>query len=497
MEETQGSSPARRQDAVTSDAREPLQAAGEPGSAVDLLTVLGALRRRWHVIVTLVLIGAGLGVANSATTVPTYTASSTVLFSLDRGQTVNELVQGATYAQSLVKSYTVIARSPLVLDPVIGQLDLPVDADGLARSISVEAPLDTLLMEITVTATDPGKASDIANAVARQLETAVVQLSPGQEAALMVTTIAPASPAASPSAPNKKLDLAVGLVVGLAAGTAAVLVLELLLATTSDRASVARATSAPVLAQIPTRRRRSGPVGAPGDVGRIEAYRTLRTNLEFLHRPGESQVLLITSPSPGDGKTTTAIALADVLASAGERVLLVDGDMRRPSMADKLGLEGAAGLSSILSERAGLDDVVQPWGLHGLQVVTAGTCPPNPSELLASATMSRFLKESRERFTTVVIDSAPALPVTDAALLSSRVDATLVVVNARRTPVRHLAEVALRFRIAGAHLGGVVVNRSAQRTSSYYGQRRSGRLAWAVPQITVPRLRSRPVRADR
>ena len=141
-----------------------------------------------------------------------------------------------------------------------------------------------------------------------------------------------------------------------------------------------------------------------------EAVRRLRTNLQFVGAASESKSLVITSSVPGEGKTTTSINLAVALADAGNRVVLVDADLRRPSVAEYMGLEGAAGLTTVLIGRAGVADVIQPWRSSGLDVLPSGQVPPNPSELLGSSAMRVLLEQLSESYDVVLLDSPPLLP---------------------------------------------------------------------------------------
>ena len=455
---------------------------------VDTASVVAALRRRWPVVVVLTLLGLGLGLAHATLTPARYEASATVFFSLQRGQSVNELVQGSTYTQDLVQSYASVATMPVVLDPVIAELGLDTTAQDLARDVSARAPLGTVLLEITAERPDPDDAARVADAVARQLDPAAARLSSGAEGsgAITVTVTKPASPPASPSWPRRWLDLAVGLLVGLAAGVAAAVVLALASDRVDGRAALARVSEVPLVGSVPgepgRRRRGRQPAATSAPGARAEAYRTLRTNLEFLRVgaggaavPGDAgacQVVVVSSALAGEGKTTTAVNLAAALAETGQRAVLVDADLRRPGVAPALGLEGGVGLTTVLAGRARLDDVVQVWGASGLRVLAAGEVPPNPSEMLASPMMARVLAALRADHDVVVLDAAPTLPVTDAALLGARTDGVLLVVDARRGRARRLAETLERLRTAGSPVLGVVLNRTSRsREEGYYGQR--------------------------
>src|SRR5690606_18138443 len=151
---------------------------------------------------------------------------------------------------------------------------------------------------------------------------------------------------------------------------------------------------------------------------------------QFVEVDDNRRHVLVTSSLPGEGKSTTAINLAITLADAGTRVVLVDGDLRRPSVSRYLGLEGSVGLTTALIGRVPLEAAVQPWGDTNLFVLPSGEVPPNPSELLGSAQMERLVAKLDEMYDVVVIDSAPLLPVTDSAVLARLTGGTILVIRA-------------------------------------------------------------------
>jgi capsular exopolysaccharide synthesis family protein len=205
------------------------------------------------------------------------------------------------------------------------------------------------------------------------------------------------------------------------------------------------------------------PLGAPA-----EAIRRLRTNLQFVGAGTQSKSLVVTSSVPGEGKSTTAINLAVSLADAGSRVILVDADLRRPSVADYLGVEGRAGLTTVLIGRADLEDVIQPWRDSGLHILPSGQVPPNPSELLGSTVMVDLLAKLEADYDVVLLDTPPLLPVTDATILTKLVGGAVVVVGADRIHKAQLAEALETLEIAGAQLHGLVLNKIARRDANPY-----------------------------
>jgi capsular exopolysaccharide synthesis family protein len=200
-----------------------------------------------------------------------------------------------------------------------------------------------------------------------------------------------------------------------------------------------------------------------------EAYRVMRTNLQFASLDKPIRSLLITSPNPGEGKSTTLANLGIVLAQSGKRVVLVDTDLRRPVQHKAFGLPNKQGLTDVLLlDELALDGHLQPTAVPGLRVLTTGPLPPNPSELLGSARMGQLIKALEQEADVVLFDTPPALPVTDAAVLATQTDAVLMVMDAGQTR-RGLAGVAVEnLKQVGANLVGVALNRLMPGRGGYY-----------------------------
>jgi capsular exopolysaccharide synthesis family protein len=191
---------------------------------------------------------------------------------------------------------------------------------------------------------------------------------------------------------------------------------------------------------------------------RAESYRQIRTNLQFMDLENPVQVLVVASSLAGEGKSTTATNLAMITAETGRRVLLIEADMRRPRVSDYLGLERAIGLSNVLVGQVAVTDVMQPWGTDGLMVLPCGSIPPNPSELLGSHQMVDLIDELRGMFDLIVIDTPPLLPVTDAAVASTRADGVIVVVRYGKTSRNHLNTTLQSLDAVDARILGCVLS---------------------------------------
>ena len=189
-----------------------------------------------------------------------------------------------------------------------------------------------------------------------------------------------------------------------------------------------------------------------------ESYRTIRTSLLLSQAEKPPRVILLTSPSPGEGKTVTSLNLAIALAEDGYSVVLVDGDMRKGCCHDRLGLRGNNGLSNVLSGGLSLREAIQQTTIERLVFLSRGIPPPNPTELLGSRKMKEVLTELRQRYDFIIIDSPPVIAISDASILSVIAEGVLLVLNAKITSIPYAQKAVERLDIVRAHLLGVILN---------------------------------------
>lgn len=427
---------------------------------------LALLRKHWLMIAALGVLGFVGGYAYSQTIPPSFRATASLFVSEQAGTTVGESLQGSTYAQNRIESYAQLATKAYVLDPVIRELELDTTARSLANSVSATSPINSLILDISAVSGNPEKSADIANTVSTELARAVERIEGAGSADdttphIGMTVISPATPPSYAFSPNTKLNAATGLVVGVVIGIVLALARTILDTRVRTQKDIRRVSDVAVLSTVRYDRKstheaavmRSQPFG-----DQAEAYRRLRTNLRYLNLRGPNRSIVVTSSLPTEGKTTTSINLAWAMAEGGARVLLVDADLRRPSVARHLGIEGTVGLTTVLIGEATVADVVQRWG-DMLDVLPSGQVPPNPSELLDSTTMVELLAELASSYDVVILDSAPLLPVTDAAVLSRLTDGALVVVGSKRVHRHQLADGLATLSTAGGRVLGLVFNR--------------------------------------
>lgn len=436
---------------------------------LTLADYIRVLRRNWLVIALAAVLGVGAGGAVSLLTTPKYEASTQLYVSVRtaaEGGALSDLTQGGTYARQAVLSYVDVIMSASVLDEVIADLKLTMTAPELREMVAASSPKDSVILNIDVTGPDRQQVADIANSVGENFTTVVTTVLEKPRTAtaspVQISTIEKARVPEDPISPNVPLNLGVGLVLGLVLGAGVAVLRSVLDARLRSLRDVHALTELPVLGAIPddpkadTRRL---VVHENPNAPRSEAFRSLRTNLQFVNVDGAPRSYVITSASPGEGKTTVATNLAISLAQAGSTVLLIDADMRKPMVAGVMGVDGEVGLSNLLVGMVKLEDVVQRWQDGALFVLPAGRIPPNPSELLGSLEMEKLLEAVVTRFDYVIIDSPPVLAVTDAAILSRLAGGTILVAGVgvvRRDAIQGALEA---FTGIARRVSGLVVTR--------------------------------------
>ncbi|MAP64008.1 MAG: chromosome partitioning protein [Microbacterium sp.] len=441
---------------------------------MELTDYIRILRKNWLIIVIATLVGVGSAAAYSLTRVPQYEASSTVFVSTQAGSTVSELQQGSNFTQSRMTTYAELVTKPIVTNPVIAELGLGVTSDALSTKVSASNPLNTQLVTITVTDPDPVQAANVANALGASLSSAVeaIENTTGAETSpVRLTRVEDAIPPLSPSSPNVPLNLALGALVGLAIGVGVAVLRSVVDTRIRTPRDVELVTDTPLIGAIafdPKAKERPLIVHADPLSPRAESFRTMRTNLQFLDMEGRSS-FVVTSSVPSEGKSTTTINLAIALADAGKRVALLDTDLRKPKVAEYLGIEGGAGLTDVLIGRARVGDVMLPWGHRSLYVLPAGKIPPNPSELLGSKQMETLLSVLERDFDVVLCDAPPLLPVTDGAILAKSTSGAIVIIAAGRTNRHQLTGAIDALGTVGAKIAGVALTMVPTRgPDSYY-----------------------------
>jgi capsular exopolysaccharide synthesis family protein len=443
------------------------------------------VRTRWLTVVVTTLLAILGATAVSLLTTPLYQAGTRLFVSTTAGASAAELYQSNRLSQERVLSYVELLKGETLAQRTIDKLDLDMTANALRANVQATAKLDTVLIAVKVTDPSPVRSRDIANALSDEFVVMVRELEtpgPGARPDARVVVEQRASIPETPVVPKKFRNLALGLVFGLTLGLAVAVLRDLLDNTVKDRETLEDITGVGIVGAIPLdKERRTQPaIAFDRDNSAIsEAFRKLRTNLQFLAVDNPPRVIVLLSSAPSEGKTTTAINIALALAEAGKSVVLVDGDMRRPSLDKYLDLVGSVGFSTVLSGGAPLSEVLQETKFPGLTVLAAGPTPPNPSELLGSQAARKLLDDLRSQFDYVIVDSAPLLAVTDGAILATVADGALIMAKYGETKREQLAHAVGTLRDVGATLLGAVLTLVPMRGTgaysysysySYYGE---------------------------
>lgn len=442
---------------------------------MELKDVLQALRAGWWLLLAGLLVGvAAAGVVTWQTT-PLYASSTQLFVSTTGTDDTSTAYQGNLFSQQRVTSYVQLLTGDQLAGRVIEQLGLEESPAELTESISATTIPDTVLLDVNVMRPSATEARNIAAALGQQFTALVTELETPEGATsstVKVTVTEAPEAAAAPSSPQPLRNMALGALVGLLVGAGGAVVRERMDNTVKTSEDVAELTGAGLVGALledPNLHDQHVVTDDDGYSETAEAYRQIRTNLQFLHVDDPARTIVITSSLPGEGKTTIAVNLAVVLAQSGAKVALVEADLRRPRVTRYLGMISGAGVSNVLAGTATYDELIQPYGNGNLSVLAAGPMPPNPSEMLGSQQMRALLAEARRHNDYVLIDAPPLLPVTDGAVLSVAADGAILVARHGVTTQAQLRQAATNLHRIDAKLLGVVLNRIPPKAAEGYG----------------------------
>lgn len=428
----------------------------EADDGITLMDLLKIIRKHLvTAIIAFVVVVAGVSAYTflapakytaTAQTMATYNASQ-------NGVDINQQSAGGSYISNQITSYPTLATTSKVLKPVIDDLGLDETVTDLAGQVTVTNPTDTAFVNIAVVDGDPKQAADIANSVAESLKNVIESdLYSGDKSPVKLSIVQKAQVPTSKSSPKTALYLAVGVVLGIV------------------RAS--SLGSVPMDASLDDKR----PVLVSRPNGAIaEEFRRIHTNIDFLQTDrteGVGQLLVITSAQPSEGKTTMDINIAVALAENGAKVLLIDADLRHPSVAHHLGIEGAAGLAHVLSGQMGPKDVVQSYWKPNLHILPGGKRPANAGVLLNSKTMKLMVEQALTQYDYVIIDTAPLTVSNDGAVFGRWAKGLLLVVSRNVCEKKSLQEAVDTLATAQVPVLGFIFNRADPKKvnshSNYY-----------------------------
>lgn len=459
--------------------------------------ILEALKK--HLIVELVVLVAvlagGFVYVNQQT--PMYTASAQMFASFNRNPVTSgtesdssytpgyaEVQSESNYVTSQLGTLSTLVTTPAVLQPVIDDLGLNMSVEALGASISISTS-STYFVNIAVSNADAKQAASIANEVGQSLKEQLSSDSYSSERTyvlsyLNLSVVKPAQVPGSPSSPNVRSFMFKAALVGLVAAVCVGLAVEALDKRLRQLGDLQRITQVPTLGIVHKDAAFQGnaPVVIAAPAGRAaESVRRLALNLAFIapDQTSQSNVVVITSSGTNEGKTTISVNLAAALAEKGEKVLLVDTDLRKPSVAGMLGINGKIGLSHLLAGQVGTKEAIQQYWKANFHVLPAGEQTTNPSILINSQAMQEFLSQVAAVYDHVIIDTTPMRVANDAAVFAKGGARLLLVASQGVTLKKQLRESVQEFDMIDVPVVGTVFNQEQSKKGKdgyyyYYGE---------------------------
>lgn len=470
---------------------------------IDLQRVFSAVvQKSWLIMIVAVLCAVLVFLGTFFLITPKYKAAAKFYVnnsSISVGGTSVSISSGdLVTSRGLVDSYIVILKTRETLNDVIDYAGVNRTYNEVIGMISAEAVDETEIFMVTVTSPDPQESERIANAIAYILPNRIGNIIEGTSAKVVEAAIVPAAP----SSPSYTKNTVIGFVLGFALALLIEALRVIFDITIRDEEDIAQSCSLPILASVPdmtaatkggsyyygygndrekTKSHRS--VGKNGDkqitlIGRniafsaLESYKLLRTKLQFSFSDENGcRVIGISSSLSGEGKSLTAINLAYSLSELDKKVVLVDCDMRRPTLAEKLKIQKKPGLSNFLTGQSGLNELMQYCGIAGdekaFHVIAAGQNPPNPIELLSSKRMDAALQALRQHYDYVILDFPPLGEVSDVLAAVNKVDGILLVVRQNYCNRVALSDTVRQFGFVNMKLLGVVLNATSENEGQY------------------------------
>lgn len=470
---------------------------------IDLTRLLGALLRKAWLIVGVAVICAVLALIGTVLFVAPKYQSSVMFYVNNNSVSLGDVdfkitSSDISASKSLVNTYIVILNTRETLTDVIDYAEANVTYESLKGMIKAEAVDATEIFRVTVTSTDPVQAEALAGAIGYILPKRINSVIQGTCALVVDHAVLPASPCS----PSYTKNAMLGFFLGLVAVICVLIVMETLDNTIRTEEDITQVCEHPILAPVPgmtdgtkstaygyTRTKNKEPenksreaerkttalFGADIPFSALESYKLLRTKLQFSFT-GENgcRVIGITSALSGEGKSVTAINLAYSLSELGKRVILLDGDMRRPTLAEKLHIKKDPGLSSCLTGQRDLANLVQycelPENEKAFHVITAGINPPNPVELLSSNRMDVVLDTLRKHYDYVIVDMPPVTEVSDVLAVAQKLDGILLVVRQNVCNRIALNATVRQLAFVDAKILGVVFNGITEQ-GGHYGKK--------------------------
>lgn len=441
----------------------------EDESTMTIIDYASVLKRGWAYVIVAVVLCIGAAQLANVLQPRIYQAGATIYIYAHAGGEFPEAVLEAGLGR--MPSYRQLLTDDSVLEATIRHLSLDETPAELRSRVVVGNEPETLLLNLWVTDPVPDGAALVANTLADSFVEMAAELDvPETDRRQLITTarvLTYAKPPSSFVVPQQSTNLALGLLAGLILGIVAAFLRNALGWNVKSVWDLDEAACAPSLGIVAAQRtRRVAPLlNADGNPPHLWAdFDRLAANLQIVDLAHTTKAVVMTSARPGVGTTTTTCNLAVALAAEGRRVALVDANLRRPGIAETMGVDGTVGLTAVLTRQVGLDQAMVAWnGAPGIDILPAGTAPPNPLEFLGSPHMASLIEKLRFSYEIVLFDSPSLLIACDAAVLAAKVDGAVLISRAWRTNCRDVASAREILEAASAPLLGTVLTFTSRR----------------------------------
>ncbi|MBD3107622.1 polysaccharide biosynthesis tyrosine autokinase [Bacillus sp. AGMB 02131] len=440
------------------------------GEEVSIQEIFHILKKRSLLILSLTAITMIIvGIISYFVITPTYEATSQIL--VNQSGNENNLYDSNEVETNvqLIKTYRIMIKSSTVLEKVKDELNLDYSIDDLNNIITVSSEDDTQIMSITVEDKSIKSAVRIANKTAEVFQKEIADIMNINN--VTIITEAKVKGHETPVKPNRVLNLAIAMVVGLTVGVGLAFLLAFLDHTLKTEKDIETRLNLPVIGVISKLSKRTPEpqklIINNEQTTFTEQYRTMRTNIEYAEIKHELKSIMVTSVNPGEGKSITAANLATAFAQEGRKVLLLDADLRGPNVHNLFKADNLRGLSTILSGKATLDQVVTKTKVDNLSILTSGPASPDPTKILVSKDMGSLLEILNQQFDLVILDVPSILAVSDAQILAKFCDAATIVVSSGETEIEQAQKAKKILEKTSTKLLGVILNKKKSSDNDY------------------------------
>ena len=438
---------------------------------ISISEIMEALQKRWKMIALITLTCSVIaGVLSFFVIKPTYEASTKLFIGKEESQNSAYDNNDIQMYQKLLKTYAEMIKNDELIEKAIREVNTTMTANEILGSLTVNPLTDTQILEIKLQGKKPEEITGILNGINNEFIFQANELVPNGNVKIIREVRVPKDPIA----PNKVMNIAIAFLLGLMVGVGLTFLLEYLDNTFKTKEAVEGSLNIPVMGVIPQMSDSSKPgkkyfvVEDDPKAVAAESYRTLKTNIQYSSFDEKHRVMVVTSSTPGEGKSTTTGNLALALAEGEAKVILIDCDMRKPTVHKKFHISNEKGLSDVLIGKVDIMEAAHKYNKN-LLILTAGKIPPNPSEMLGSKTMKELLDRLKEVVDYIILDTPPVQAVADAQILSTRADGTLLVIKAGETK-KEATENAINLlnKVNANVIGGILNGAEDRKNKTYY-----------------------------